>query len=247
MKNFKKFLSENPDRVNNEVWWGRQDSRTFGYVNNKFFVSKETTNHPDYFIQLLNSKQISKVDFPDGPPTTAHRDNFKYPGRLWVTEKIISFWKFPSKSDFNKLIDDLKKNGIDVDKDWKVDIKKSASYGQAELLPISDYTDKFKSMKITQVNHVMDPVAKNLVKKATGPNSSSQYNKGIKLPKGMSFAEYRALTMKSESASTVAPSSVATGQHPEKLGEPAKRKEDDAKEEIKKKIKKKLKVSDNVG
>lgn len=241
MTTFKNYIKENPDRVSTTVWWGNQDSRTFGYINNKFFISKEATNHPDYFISLLNNKQISRADFPNGVPDTAHRDNFKYPGRLWVNEKIISFWVFPSKSDFDKLIADLKKNGIDVDGEWKVDVKKKADFGKEEVLPISDYTNKFKKIKIDSVDHVLSP----MLKKKKEPTRSGESK--MKLPSGMTFAKFRSMLTTSESieenASSVAPVSTATGQFSPHPGEAIKR---EGSENIKKKIQSKLKWKDKI-
>ncbi len=235
MLKFKKIINENPDRVSTTVWWGQQDARTFGYINNKFFISKEATNHPDYFVDLLNKKLISKADFPNGPPTTAHRSNFQFPGRLWINEKIISFWVFPDKMSFGKLIDDVKKNGITIDDSWKVDIKEGTNYNKEELVPITEYTDKFKNIKVKSVDHIVSPMLK---KKDTSikPGSTKK-----KLAPGMTFAKYRSMKSTSESVneeiSTVAPTSVATGQHPEKVGPVAKRGESDIKEKIKKKLK----------
>lgn len=44
-------------------------------------------------------------------------------GRLWVDEKIISFWtKFEYKDDFEQFVKDVEYNiGVEVDDDWEID------------------------------------------------------------------------------------------------------------------------------
>lgn len=329
MKGFKKFITENPDRVSSDVWWRKNDALTFGYVKGKFFISDKVTNHPDFAMDLVNKKLVSITDVANNRYEVS-RTSFKFPGRLWTKSKIVSFWEYPDKNQFDKFIDDCKKNGIIIDKTWKIDIEDGPTN---HLEPVTDYSNKLKDVKVTQVQHLIDPIAKNLMKKAG--KGVTMNSKKINLPKGInSFAQYRSLAMtsenvneshvcyklgsmahrkgeskknpynedndkekydewdkgyeasknkmvenmsdhyivkcsncdkimkncrcssphkevkydlcdtcknmKNEDASTVAPSSVSTGQHQTKLGEPAERETDDFKKKVKKKIKKKL-------
>jgi hypothetical protein len=189
--NFKQFILENPDRVTNSIWWRSSDSRTFGYIGNKFFISKTATNHPDFAVHLLNKKEINSSDLPEmGSTGEVSRSSFKYPGRLWTLEKIISFWVFPNKNDFDKLIEDLKKNGINIDDSWKIDTDSGMS---SKLIPISEYTDKFKEKKVKQVQHLVDPMFK-----VKDKNIKPGYTK-MKLKGFNSFAQYNAMKMTSES------------------------------------------------
>ena len=38
-----------------------------------------------------------------------HRDNFDYPGRLWLDKKLISFYIYPPKEMMPQVLDDIKK------------------------------------------------------------------------------------------------------------------------------------------
>jgi hypothetical protein len=188
MARFKEFyLMESPDRIGN-IWHKTPSARTFGYINNNLFVSKSVTNHPDFAIHLLNSKQITFDQLPKQSQESGSvdRNSFKYAGRLWTTEKIISFWQFPNKSDFDKLITDLKKNGINADDTWKVDVEA----GPISILePITNYSNKFKDIKVKQVDHILDPIAKQANKSNRPiPGSVHKYQKVV--PKDWSIAKY---------------------------------------------------------
>ena len=64
---------------------------TFGYINNICYVGNipHPYVHEDFFGDI------------------GDRDSFKYPGRLWPNEEVISFWKYPRTStEVRKIIKD---------------------------------------------------------------------------------------------------------------------------------------------
>ncbi len=248
MAKFKEFIKESPDRVSTRIWHGTRDARTFGYINGKFFVSEQPINHGLYVEKLLNSGKINLKDLGvDSNKVTdleIGRHTFKFPGRLWLNSKIISFWSFPNKAEFSKIVSELNKHGIKIDDTWKidtdtkdVDLWGSDDTDQTKLIKVSDYTDKMKNIKVKDVEHTLSPELKNIVLKNKGVTP-----KTTNLPSGFTMAKYNFLTkqesLEEDLPTTVAPSSLSTGQIEKKVGSVAKRTTE--KEKLKKKIKKKV-------
>jgi len=103
-------LFENPDKVhlpNGELHkWNESKAEAFGYIRGKFYVGHNQSKH--YEIAL-----------------TAERNNFKYPGRIWLKKKIISFWTYPNVIIFKDIINNLEnklKIKIWDDLEYKVEI-----------------------------------------------------------------------------------------------------------------------------
>lgn len=71
----------------------------------------------------------------DDPPND--RPDFFYPGRIWKKEKVISFWRYPSKYQLYKLLERIEgefkrrfpnKEPLDFsDRNWKVELWKNVS------------------------------------------------------------------------------------------------------------------------
>lgn len=82
-------MNENPDYVINNIanYKSKNNNYAFGYYNGKMLVGNKT--HYD----------IYSLDIT--------RDEFLYAGRIWLSEKIISFWDYPDKNIIKKVIDDL--------------------------------------------------------------------------------------------------------------------------------------------
>lgn len=118
------------------------------------------------------------------PLNIRHTEDF-YPGRLWKERKMISFWVYPEKDLFFKMIEGLSarlsryyNENIDIlrDPEWKIEIlpqKKEAWRGLAyvkernpevwhsELIPVKDYEGSAqRSAEDLGQEHVKSPMQK---------------------------------------------------------------------------------------
>lgn len=64
-----------------------ENGTPFAYVNGKVILGKKGDYHSD-----------SDLNYSKG---------IKYPGRIWVREKFISFWVYPPLKEFKKMIKEL--------------------------------------------------------------------------------------------------------------------------------------------
>lgn len=60
-----------------------------------------------------------------------------YPGRLWKDEKIMSFWEYPDKETFNKIIEQINQKLSDYYPDQKWDIMNDPDW-MVEVIPVED-------------------------------------------------------------------------------------------------------------
>jgi len=102
------------------------------------------------------------------------RSSLKYPGRIWVEYKCISFWVFPPKEILINIIKELEsllKINILNDKKWQIEIvkddnSKNWSDGvydgdEGELIPLSQYTGSAKrSAEELNKEHNLSPLLK---------------------------------------------------------------------------------------
>jgi len=114
-------LNESPDAVitapgGTFVPWYESTNYAFGYLKDKFVIAP--------------GKNAMHRDIPG-----ASRRDFKFPGRIWPDLRVMSFWVYPNKEDFKKLVDDLNKTlDINIWKEtgWKVEIVKNKKTGKVE-------------------------------------------------------------------------------------------------------------------
>jgi len=86
-----------------------EGGRPFGYYKNIMYVYPDEGDHTHYDIGKFFELGVNPA-----------RERFVYPGRIWVKNKIISFWKYPPKSKFKKIITDLEKSFSRVGKSIKI-------------------------------------------------------------------------------------------------------------------------------
>ena len=79
--------------------WKDSDAAPFGLYNGKWKFGNTSDTHGD----------INVNEDPDGRARYVDRPNFKYPGRLWIRKKIISFWTYPKFSDLRGVLHDIEK------------------------------------------------------------------------------------------------------------------------------------------
>lgn len=168
------LLNEDPDAIKKDrsINADSRDARVFGFDR---AITKATIGgEGDYHFDIGNS-----------------RASFSYPGRLWTKSKIISFWHYPrEREEFDELIkllnEVLRGDQVKIDKTWRIDVNE-------KLVDIDRFLNDDVEVKDNDMGkeHVKSPMEK---KKNTSKNSG----KDVKLPKGMTLAQYYNLLKKED-------------------------------------------------
>jgi len=233
-KPFESKLYENPDTLRwvqngekKKLHYQADDAITFGYVDEQMIVGGKGTN--------LSHGELCYED----------RQGMKYPGRLWVDSKIITFWEYPSKEEMNNVIKDIQdtynkgyvvsyerddenkkmiyeyedKDKLNIDDNWRIEVVTDESGEikdpntkffskkilktlgmENKIIPLKDYSGSEKrSEEELKAPHMMSPMEKEEYYKKNPDKRPKKIKKKLNLPKGMSQAQYRHLTKKSES------------------------------------------------
>ena len=150
--------------------------------------------HPE-LIKVLN-KYRAKKGFA---PISIFDTNLLISGRLWKGRKVMSFWTYPDKNLFTKIIDDLElKSSLHIwNNDWLIEvvidnkdkIVKDLPYnwkedstiekGNIKLILVDDFE---KSKDFKREKHILSPIDKKDIK---------NYNKKYYKPDGVSDIEYK--------------------------------------------------------
>lgn len=169
----------------------------------------------DFYSILYGDEGISDL-------CSMNRDDFEYSGRIWIERKIISFWAYPSKeklpSILNKLKDEINKiYGIVINiNEFSIELDLSFNDGitydnEKELFTIARNNPDFKYADVTYVKvkdyeNGIQRSPEELRMRHTdiyADRSDMKKNiKNIKLPQGMSKAEYNSKIKTSESKNT---------------------------------------------
>lgn len=208
----KRMLSESPDRVsfkNGVLEHDDSDAYPFALHDGEFYFGGQGRAHYQMVYHMdeltdkwmkANKEQGKKLkmdhDFEIEP-----RDFLDYPGRAWAKRKIISFWKYPERSDFLKVIKGLnsslpRRGYAAVDSSWFVEVypDKTVKHWDSPgvLVPIDEYKSDGLKKVLDDINqmHVMSPEKKKkeLEKKGVTPKALN-----FKLPKDMTMAQYKSL------------------------------------------------------
>jgi hypothetical protein len=85
------------------------DAYPFGFINGKMIVGDAGKTHFDF----LPPEALNDVE--------NNRSIFKYPGRIWIDKKLISFWKYPrSNSHLKSIIKSIEKAFKDKGKNVEI-------------------------------------------------------------------------------------------------------------------------------
>ena len=190
-------LVENPDHFNmpDGDRLSYYEGYTFGYWRNKLYISQDLgRTHGD----MQNDFGLN-MGYGDA------RDHFKYPGRFWVKEKVISFWRYPKTSgEMKKICDALSKlfrkqnkKSIDIWNTYSIDVIKNKKSGkirdtytndwgdipntcEMEIIPVKSYKSSLdRSPEELRLPHVMSPAEKarlGLQLKAKGFGAEKRFN-----------------------------------------------------------------------
>jgi len=152
MKRYLEFINESPDNIKYyrqdgfpiQLNYKSSDAFAFGYFNNHMIVSPEGWSHPkmlEYIIGDYVSDGVEKY--------------FKYSGRLWLNNKVISFWNYPeNKSKLFSILNDIeiklkkqnnKKINIINDKSWRIEVVKIDDVIKTDLSYDWDFESKYNT------------------------------------------------------------------------------------------------------
>jgi len=135
-------------------------------------------------------------------------DDYIYPGRIWIEDKVLSFWVYPTERDFTIMINTIEKTIGEkiMNNGWRIEIreKKDGERRIAEpssnlyhndnsesdreiLIPVEQYSGSEDVPEEIIKIHLLKGEAKQKALKKLGykPKYST-----MKLPKGMSHAQY---------------------------------------------------------
>ena len=186
MIKMKNILLESPDSIfvdnNNYIYFNVPLTVPFGYINNKLLLAIESKSG-----LIKTHENISgDNDIYDSDGNRYRRQQFKFAGRFWAYEKLISFWgKYPNRNELNKIIKDIKKEFRDIENNkstnkniywdvfwkiydsikdldiysttWRIDVQDNI-YKPTNLIPLVEYQNT--SHKFKDVEHVKPPSAK---------------------------------------------------------------------------------------
>lgn len=165
----------------------------FGYYKGKMRIGKINSVHP-----------AIKMFYPDMEEDNFNgRNDMKYPGRIWISDKVISFWEYPnSKIDLYKILKDIEKEFLKKFRkpftinpnNWYIEIvdkklegenfpENFMEWGDAEdaiLIPMNDYkgSDEWSKEAIDK-EHVKSPLVKKRKKVPWGVGSNSKKHKPL--------------------------------------------------------------------
>jgi len=135
------IIKENTDVAYNKgkkLTWNSLDARAFGYIpkisTEKMFVTNKYVK-AHYEIPGL---------YPDIIPASLKitRRDFKYPGRIWLKGKIITFWIYPKKNMLKKIITDLEKELFEKNKE-KINIWNDSQFKIEVLVKNGNVDDNY--------------------------------------------------------------------------------------------------------
>ena len=191
MKYLKKY--ENPDSIISinpitnkliNVHWSNHDSVVFCYYNDEMLIGFNKTHR-----ELLEENDLNYDIESNG---LVIRTIMDYPGRIWVKNKVISFWIYPTPEKLPKILDDIEEeynkhiDSVNIDSDHKLpkldfndpdwlievfdnNLRDPNDYdwrGTQKLVPLSNYTgSRQRSKKELLIPHLLNWKEKQELKK----------------------------------------------------------------------------------
>lgn len=170
-------LNESPDKIKNGILhdytWMAGQALPFSCIkeNNKLKVLVGDWGQTHRYISKDDT--VEPIDKKDR----------LYSGRLWVGEKIISFWSYPNKKDFNEIINQLEplllrkiktnisnkiwnngwqveiislKNKFKINKNYQKGFNINPDNFTSELIPVEDYLKSEDFPEELKQKHIME-------------------------------------------------------------------------------------------
>lgn len=200
VKNFEEFnkLNESPDKI-------KIGSKKYSYRGKK-----------SYPFEVYYNEITDKIDDVEiGKESTTHDDNIFnkkpqctniFPGRIYVEQKIITFWTYPSASDFLDIVSILEsKLKIKINNKWFVEVYQDESgkpieqgyksyyceydrYGSSIFVPIDEYIKSKDAPSAEYEEHKKSPILKKKKNVPLGIGSNRLNKKPLYLKQAM-YAE----------------------------------------------------------
>jgi len=141
---------------------GDVDAIPFGRYNGKMYMG-------NFFKEKWHVDII--VEDEDGNKIKINRSDFEYPGRLWVTHKVMSLWSYPSKEEWPTFISELEnayfekigqKENIWNEFDVEVPSEESddIDWLNTKIISVKDYSGTKKISKDYYNQHIESPLTK---------------------------------------------------------------------------------------
>jgi hypothetical protein len=172
-------IEETPDNAGPEnLGFNSNGSFAFGYYDGELYVSDEKDTH-------------GSIKVPSSPKRggNLYREDYYHHGRIWVNQKIISFWNYPEPKDILKVFNDIEKkfneNGIPInfnDGEWEVDVPVDKNMSnvdngdKTELIPLKDFLSSSKKFEDpdNSIEHNKSPLEKKKVNVPQGLGSKKR-------------------------------------------------------------------------
>lgn len=168
-----KLLVENPNAIYSEdydvvIRWQNVRTVCFSYYGEKMYVGTEKMSHLNLYAKTPYIDEIAEENFGRG----------KYAGRLFISNRIISFWDFPpDKNTLKQVLFDIEQSiPIKFDKDWKIEVptdkimrlKNDTGWGSwyptkedQEFIRVEDYKPGFvRNKDELKIPHIESPLYK---------------------------------------------------------------------------------------
>lgn len=185
--NWKIFINEDAAMIRlskkKVLFYYDDDARCFGFIDDEARIND--TYHSKLF-KDIDGKELERMDLD-------------FPGRLWLIAKVISFYYYPPKEHFQRVLDEIKNvsdDEIDWKDGWRVEItrKKKKGGNESKLIPIDKYESSDPwSKEVVQQIHLLPPEEKKKALKKLG------YKPRVyKTPKGMTQAQARSIKTKNK-------------------------------------------------
>lgn len=173
MIKLKDLLKESPEKIQtpegNILSINDNGAYAFGFLKWKTYFSPHKGNHAD----LIQGKD---------------RKDFEYTGRLWLKHKLISFWEYPPKNKFKKIIKNLeKKAGISIwNPNWKVEILEKDTGEQIIPKGVFWYDKRYEQFKrLISVTEYQGSDRRSKEELSSKHTSSPKSKIGIEVPSGV--------------------------------------------------------------
>jgi len=207
VKKYSELNNESADFIESfKLRCNEEDAHSFMMYNNKIYLGVRYDIFHSHLLQSLkNNNQLSpddlklvnyaysgdKIKIPN-----LGRKIPKFPGRLWSSHKIISFWSYPNKNEINEYLEKLQSRynmifneKIDFfDGEWQIEVfgnykkyRAALDDGEyyeidktSEVIPLEDYEFSF-SASVEEINalHLLKPEEKKKILMDSGYRAKS--------------------------------------------------------------------------
>ena len=161
----KSTINESPDAIKygsnpDGVWYDTAGAYGFGWIDGKLYLSNESETHDQ--MKIPKDKKIS----------LKARKNFDFAGRVFIRQKILTFWAYPENQKdlykLTKILDSALGIKISTDPEWKIEVSKKIGKRKdpnfkfvRDFIPLSKYIAPGEwSQEELDKEHIKSPAQK---------------------------------------------------------------------------------------